>query len=72
MDRQISPLQQPGQQMKWTPELNKCVILCHFTAAKGAGPVRREQYPHLAAKVTEQRVADQNRTIMVRYLLSEV
>ena len=35
---------QSGKQMKWAPELNKCVMRRHFTAAKGAGPVRRDQY----------------------------
>ena len=30
------------------------------------------EYPHLAARVTEQRIADQKRTIMLRHLLSEV
>ena len=51
--------------MKWTPELNKCVMRCHFTAAKSASPVKKEQcriflldYPHLAAKVSKQRNAN--------------
>ena len=50
-----------------------------FTAEKGAGPVRKKQYrlflleyPQLAAKSTEQRIADQKRTILVRHLLSKV
>ena len=65
--------------VKWIQELNKCVMRWHFTAVKGMGPVRRGQYrlflleyPDLAAKVTEQRIADQKRTILVRHLLSEV
>ena len=51
---------------------------CDFTAARGAGPERRDQYrlfllkyPHLAAGVTVQRIADQKRTILERHLLSE-
>ena len=65
--------------MKWTPELNKFAMHCFFTAERSACPVRRKQYrlflleyPHLAARVTEQHIADQNRTILVRHLLSEV
>ena len=65
--------------MKWTQELNKFARHCNFTVAKGAGHVRREQYrfflveyPHLDAKVTKQRIADQKSTILVRHLLSEV
>ena len=64
--------------MKWTPELIECVLRCHFTAAKDADSVRREQYrlssleyPHLATRVTVQRITDQKRTILIRYLLSE-
>ena len=29
-------VQQFGQRKKWTPELNKCVMRCQITAAKGA------------------------------------
>ena len=46
---------------------------------KGAGPVRRDQYrlflleyPHLAARMTQQRMTDQKRPILVRHLLPEV
>ena len=52
---------------------------CHCTTAKGTGPVGREQYrlflleyPHLAARVTVQCIADRKRTFEVRHLLSEV
>ena len=54
-------------------------MCCHFTAAKGTGPVRGEQYrlflheyPHLGARVIEQCIADQKRTIPIQHLLPEV
>ena len=35
-------VQQSGHRMKWTPELNKCVMCCHFHAVKSRAPVGEE------------------------------
>ena len=62
--------------MRWTPELNKCVMRCYFTAAKGADPVKNSLfllgYPHLTVRVSEQRIEDEKRRILVQNLLSEI
>ena len=79
MQEHKEEVQRPGQRIKWMPELNKCFMRNHFTAAKGAGPVRRDQYRlflleyrHLAVRVTKHRIADQKRIILVRHFLSKV
>lgn len=70
----------PRQRMKWTTDLNKSVMRCYFIATNLESYMtlyRAKMYntfvnenPHL--QITEQRLADQRRTIIHRKLLSDV
>ena len=57
--------------MMWTTELNKHAMRCEFIAVKGEDTVKMKhyrllfEYSNLAARVKEQRTADQKCTILI-------
>lgn len=69
----------PRQRMKWSTQMNKDVMRCYFKATNLENELTSyrgkmhelflNEYPNIT--ITEQRVADQRRTIMARSLLPQ-